>query len=111
MGNGSGTITSASPCTPKVCYHVPMRLYIEVEPRLPYALTLPAGADEDDAYDILCFFNDYAYSDEDSQAGDKEYTLVPVHEETHGTLAETLPQYSATQVKVKDITSVLAFRN
>ena len=90
-----------------------MRLWIEIENKLPYALTLPASRwaeEEDNAYLILDYFNAYCYNG-DEAAGEEEFTLIPEPGEVEKwTLASKMDAPIAMKVKIKEITSILAQR-
>jgi len=90
-----------------------MNLWIELDQRLPYALTLPQprwAEEADNAYLILDYFNAYCYNG-DEEAGEKEFTLIPEPKEVENwSLAFKMAAPISMQVKVKEINSILAIK-
>ena len=87
-----------------------MSLWIELDDKLPYALTIPSPAPTPDMeYYVAAFFNVYRHKN-DVSVGEYEFTLVPDKGEAEEALARGVIEEIPTEitVKVKEISSILA---
>ena len=89
-----------------------MNLWIELDDKLPYALTMPVATtedEEDNFFYILDYFNAVCYNGE-GVAGEMSFTLVPDKGEAKEALASGVIDEIPTEitVKVKEISSILA---
>lgn len=86
-----------------------MKMWIEIEPKLPYALTLHPAFGARSQYDLLNDFNEFMMFGKEAEA---EWALIPDVGEANAAVArgdiESYPPVH--KVKIKEITSILAQR-